>query len=198
MLTKELEKISEQHTEMLPEEEEALRPYIFNSCVNVSHAGKRGQQMENVKEPNEEETMLAENIVKDHHYIMMIGTMEITMESVEMTTEKEQLLKIVQNKEEVYTEDAIKKHDEEKVFTVPNEIGNFKHDDLDMCVDLAEGEGPYDDWSTTSEGIENCVKFPNSSPIEIIELYRMLKLQRRKLEKQRIYTHDKLLKKEDK
>ena len=44
--------------------------------------------MENVKEPNEEETMLVENIVKDHHYIMMTGIMEITMESVEMTTER--------------------------------------------------------------------------------------------------------------
>ena len=120
------------------------------------------------------------------------------MESVEITIEKEQLLKIVQKKEEVYTQDAIRKHDEEKVFTVPNEIGNFKHDDLDMCVDLVEGGGPSNDWSTTSEGIENCVKFPNSTLIEIVELYRKLDLQRRKLKKQRIYTQDELLKKEDK
>ena len=46
-----------------------------------------------------------------------------------------------------------------------------------------EEEGPSNDWSTTSEGIENCVKFPNSIPIEIFELYRKLDLQRRKLEK---------------
>ena len=71
---------------------------------------------------------------------------QITMESVEMTKEKEQLLNIFRKKEEVYTKDAIKKHDEEKVVTVPDEIGNFKHDDLDMCVDLAEGEGPFDYW----------------------------------------------------
>ena len=42
------------------------------------------------------------------------------------------------------------------------------------------------------------MKFPNSIPIEIIELYRKLDFQRRKLEKQRVYTQDKLLKKEDK
>ena len=88
VLTEELEESSKQHTEMLPEEEEALRPYIFNSCVNVSYVGKGGQQMENVKEANEEETMLAESIVKDHHSIMMIGTMEITMEVVEAVNKK--------------------------------------------------------------------------------------------------------------
>ena len=60
-----------------------------NSCVNVSYAGKGGYQMENVKEPNEEETMLVENIVKDHHSIMMIGTTEITMEAIEAVKKKE-------------------------------------------------------------------------------------------------------------
>ena len=44
--------------------------------------------------------------------------------------------------------------------------------------------------------MEICVKFPISTPIEIVELYRMLELQRRELEKQRIYTQDKLLKKQ--
>jgi len=43
--------------------------------------------------------------------------------------------------------------------------------------------------------MENCVKFPNSTPIEIIELYVKLYFQRRELEKQRIYTQDRLLKK---
>ena len=56
VLTKELEKISKKHTDMLPEKKEALRPYIFNSCVNVSYAGKRGQQIDNVKEPMEKKT----------------------------------------------------------------------------------------------------------------------------------------------
>ena len=46
--------------------------------------------------------------------------------------------------------------------------------------------------------MENCVKFPNSTQIEIIELYIKLDFQRRELEKKRIYTHNKLLKKEDK
>ena len=66
---------------MLPKEEEALKPCIFNtdnSCVN--YAGKRGQQMKNIRESNKKEIMLVENIVKDHHSIMMIGTMEINLE----------------------------------------------------------------------------------------------------------------------
>ena len=76
VLIKELNENSKQHTEMLLEEEETLRSCIFNtynSCVN--YAGKGGQQMENVREYNEKETMLAKNIVKDHHSIMVIGTM---------------------------------------------------------------------------------------------------------------------------
>ena len=35
--------------------------------------------------------MLAENIVKDHHSIMMIGTMEITRETVEAVNKEEGL-----------------------------------------------------------------------------------------------------------
>ena len=46
--------------------------------------------------------------------------------------------------------------------------------------------------------MESCVKFPNSTPIEIFELYRKLDLQRRDLEKYKIYTQDELLNKEDK
>ena len=81
MLTKDLEENSKQHTEMLPEEEEVLKPCIFNtdnSCVN--YASKEGQQMKNVREFNEKETMLAKNIVEDHHYIMVIDTMEMNLE----------------------------------------------------------------------------------------------------------------------
>ena len=81
VLTRKLEENSKQHTEMLAEEEEALKPCIFNidnSCVN--YAGKEGQQMKNVRKSNERETMLDENIVEDHHSIMVIGTMEITLE----------------------------------------------------------------------------------------------------------------------
>ena len=36
----------------------------------------------------QEETMLAENIIKDHHSIMMIGTMEITRETFEAVIKK--------------------------------------------------------------------------------------------------------------
>ena len=96
---------------MFPEEENELRPYIFNSCAHKSYAGKKEQQMENFKEP--------------------------------------------------------------------------------------KGEGRSHDWSKTSEGIENYVNFPNFTPIEIIELYRKLDLQRIKFEKKRIYTQDELLKKEE-
>ncbi len=63
---------------------------------------------------------------------------------------------------------------------------------------IRKGKRTSDDLSITKEGMENCVKFPNSTPIEIIELYVKLYFQRRELEKQRIYTQDKLLKKEDK
>jgi len=42
--------------------------------------------------------------------------------------------------------------------------------------------------------MENCVKFPSSTAIEIVKLYRKLDLQRRELEKQRIYTQGELLK----
>jgi len=68
----------------------------------------------------------------------------------------------------------------------------------DYAKYLKKAENASNDWSITKEGMENCVKFPNSTPTEIIELYRKLDFQRRELEKKRIYTHDKLLKKEDK
>ena len=40
----------------------------------------------------------------------------------------------------------------------------------------AEEGRPSDDESKVGEGIENCVKFPSSTPIEIVELYRKLDL----------------------
>jgi len=46
--------------------------------------------------------------------------------------------------------------------------------------------------------MESCVKFPKSTPIEIIELYRKLDFQRRELERQRIDVQERLLKREDK
>ena len=38
-------------------------------------------------------------------------------------------------------------------------------------TDLAKGERTSDDLLITKEGMENCVKLPNFTPIEIIELY---------------------------
>lgn len=64
--------------------------------------------------------------------------------------------------------------------------------------DLAKGERTFDDLSIIKEGMENCVKFPKSTPIEINELYRKLDFQRRELERQRIDVQERLLKREDK
>lgn len=52
--------------------------------------------------------------------------------------------------------------------------------------DLEKGERTSNDLSITKEGMENCVKFSKSTPIEIVELYRKLDFQRRELERQRI------------
>ena len=43
----------------------------------------------------------------------------------------------------------------------------------------AEREGLVDDWSRAGEGVENCVKFPSSTPNEIVELHSKLDLQRK-------------------
>ena len=89
VLTEELEEKSEQHTDVLSEDEEVLRPCNFSaegSCVN--YAGKEEQQMEIVRKFNKKETMLAEKIVKDHHFNMVIGTMEITLEAEEKDSEE--------------------------------------------------------------------------------------------------------------
>ena len=70
---------------MFLEEEEVLRSCNFNADNSyVNYAGKEGQQMENFREFNERETMLAENIVEDHHSIMVIGTMKAGRKTVEI------------------------------------------------------------------------------------------------------------------
>ena len=40
------------------------------------------------------------------------------------------------------------------------------------------------------------MKFPSSTPNEVVELYRKLDLQRRELERQRAYVQDNLLRKQ--
>ena len=93
--------------------------------------------------------MLTENIVKDHQSTMMIDTVEIAMGAVETVSEEEEHLLKDVKEEEVYGKE------------------------------LAKGERTSNDLSMTKEGIENCVKFPKSTPIEVIELYRKLDFQRR-------------------
>jgi len=57
-----------------------------------------------------------------------------------------------------------------------------------------EREGPADDRSSTTEGMENRVKFTSSTPNEVFELYRKLDLRRRELKRQRTYVQVNLLK----
>jgi len=102
--------------------------------------------------------MLAENIVKDHHSIMKIGTMEITREAIEVV-----------NKEE----------------------------GLNYYQRISE-------WETKLELLEKWLKAPveKKEPDEDCKLYAREEekrvQQRRELEKHRIYTQYRLLKKEDK
>ena len=57
----------------------------------------------------------------------------------------------------------------------------------------AEKEGLAEDCSRVVEGINGYVKFPKSTPNEVIELYRKLDLQRRELERQRTHAQVNLL-----
>ena len=98
----------------------------------------------------------------------MIGTVEIVVEAVETVRKREGNLLKDVKEEEAYWKDL------EKV------------------------ERTSDNLSITKEGMENCVKFPKSTPIKIVELYRKLYFQRRELERQRIDVQERLLKKEDK
>ena len=131
MLTKDLEENSKHHTEVLPEEEETLKPCIFNtdnSCVN--YAGKEGQQMKNVKEFNEKETMLAENIVEGHHYVMVIETMEITLE-VEKKNSGDFLS--LERDLELQKEDLVTRSSNETIGSC-----NFEIDNLTVFIGVAE------------------------------------------------------------
>ena len=68
----------------------------------------------------------------------------------------------------------------------------------DVKKDLTEEEEPCDDGLITNEEIGDCVKSPKFTPSKIIELYRELDFQRRKLEEKRINVLDRLLMKNDK
>lgn len=73
----------------------------------------------------------------------------------------------------------------------------MKTKESNQDVDV-EREGPADDGSSTREGMENRVKFPSSTPNEVVKLYRKLDLLRRELERQRTYVQVNLLKKKGK
>ena len=87
-------------------------------------------------------------------------------------------------------EQALKFVEEEKLNLISIQINNkiarsreeLKTRESNENIE-AENEGPSDDRSRTSEGIKGCVRFPKSTPIEVVELYRRLDFQRRELEK---------------
>eukprot|EP00253_Pinus_taeda_P020545 PITA_20545 len=76
--------------------------------------------------------------------------------------------------------------DVQKVVQINDEIARsqkeMKTKESNQDVGI-EREQPTDSWSSTGEGMESCVKFPKSTPNEVIELYRKLDLQRRELER---------------
>ena len=115
---------------------------------------------------------------------MIAGTSQDVEQNLKFVKEKELNLKYVQINVEIARS--------QKEREIEGSQGNTQQN-----IETEE-EGPSDDWSTTSEGVKNCVKFPNSTPIEIVELYRKLDLQRRNLEKQRIYAQGEFLKDKDK
>ena len=95
---------------------ETIGSYIFKTdslCMMADTAGEkqpfedifRGDKKPGTEGKLEEDTMLAQNIVKDHQFTIMIGTMEIAMETIETDSREEgHLLKDVK-KEEPYAKD---------------------------------------------------------------------------------------------
>ena len=103
----------EQQGDMMAEpSSETIGSYIFKTdslCMMADIAGEkqpfedifRGDKQQGTEGKLEEETMLAENIVKDHQFTMMIAIVEVTMEAVE---EEGLILKDVK-KEDTYAKD---------------------------------------------------------------------------------------------
>ena len=88
VLIKEMRGNSVKHTDVLSMKEEVLIPCNFSaegSCVN--YAGKEEQHVQIVRKVNKKETMLPGNIGKDHHFNMVIGIVEITLEAEEKYSE---------------------------------------------------------------------------------------------------------------
>lgn len=81
---------------------------------------------------------------------------------------------------------------DEQALEFVQEVLNLKAVQIDdekmKTKESNQNVGPADDWSKVVEGIENCVKFPSSTPNEVVEFYRKLDLQRRELERQRTHV----------
>ena len=93
---------------------------------------------------------------KTNELCMFSGTVQGDEQALEFVQERELNLKVVQIDAE------IARSQEE-----------MKTKESTQNVD-AERERPTDDWSRVGEGMENRVKFPSSTPNEIVELYRKL------------------------
>ena len=97
---------------------------------------------------------------------MFAGTVQGDEQALEFVQEREELnLKTVQIDAEI-----ARSQEEMKTEESNQNIG-------------AEREGIVNDWLKAGEGMENYVKFPSSTPNEVVELYRKLDLQRRELER---------------
>lgn len=67
-----------------PGRENCIQGESLKILVEATYKGKKGQPMKIVKEVQEEETIISENIVKNHHVVMMIGMIESTVGDVEL------------------------------------------------------------------------------------------------------------------
>jgi len=67
-----------------PGRENCIEDESSKILVKATYKGEKGQPMKIVKEVHEQETMISENIVKDHHVVMMIGMIKSIMGDVEL------------------------------------------------------------------------------------------------------------------
>ena len=164
----------------------SLFPEIYNvievkSIEELNQMKDSERQRELLTEASSETTR--SYVFKTNDLCVIAGTSKDVEQILKFFKEKKLNLKSVQNDAEIARS--------QKEMKIEGSHGNIQQN-----IE-AEEEGPSDDWSKASEGMESYVKFPSSTPIEIVELYRKLDLQRRKLEKQRIYTQGELLKEKD-
>lgn len=145
-----------------------------------------------------------ELVVKVNMTSLVSGSSQMKSEkqSLEITgfedcRRNKQLLKVVQEEEEVYAENAMEKHSEEEVLAVPNEIKCSEFNDLIECVDTVRKVQLLADGTIRSEGAEDCVKSSSIVPSNFVDLYKELELLQRRLERQRVSIQDVELKMEE-